>query len=88
MSWYLKVDGIVRTEVTTQPSSTYGLLSSYVICQNAVGESYMQMSSFVETPAGEKGMMLVAADANACETMSFTASTYPSLVVFAWYKPI
>lgn len=74
-SWYLKIDGIIRTEVATQPSAQYSLPSSYVICRNDVDFGYTQiMSSFVEAPSGEKGMLLVAAVANQC-SMSAIAST-------------
>jgi len=82
-SWYLKIDGIVRTELATRPSVEFGLPSSYVICRNIVEDSdgvrYMQMSSFVEAPTGEKGTLIVAVDAAACMNMMFTAIDMPSV---------
>ena len=77
-SYYLKIDGIVRTEVATRPSVEFSLSStSYVICRNIVEDEdfvkSMQMSSFVEAPTGEKGTLVVAGDANSCMNM-FTAS--------------
>jgi len=64
-TWYLTVDGIVRTEVDTQPSVEFSLSgTSYVICR--VVTDHLQMSSFVSAPTGEKGKLTVASSSSAC----------------------
>lgn len=66
----LKVDGIVRTELSTAPSVEYSIGStSYVICRVTATVSwwlYQRMSSFVEAPTGEKGTLMIASDAATC----------------------
>lgn len=77
-SVYLKIDGIIRTEVTTPPSLSFNPpLSSYVICRNAA----TPMSSFAEAP-GIKGKLFVAPNAAACQNMLFTAIDMPSVYFY------
>lgn len=86
---YLKIDGIVRTELAVAPSQQFSLPStSYVICHRVVadeeGQPSMLMSSFVEAPTGERGMLVVAPNSDACMKMMFTASKYQSNIFIAW----
>lgn len=80
-SYYLKVDGIVRTEVATPPSVEFDLsTTSYVICRSLMENefgTYMQFSNFVEAPTGEKGMLVVAPDANSCVNMNVDVIDMP-----------
>lgn len=74
-TWYLKIDGIVRTEVATQPSLAFtSFPSTYVICRNAA----TPMSSFVEA-SGMRGRLFVAPNATACQSMSFSTMDMPSV---------
>lgn len=76
-TWFLKVDGIVRTEVATRPSQS--LSSSYVICRNG-GEISRPISSFAEAPGGIKGKLFVAPNAAACQDMMMiTTVNMPSV---------
>ena len=73
-SFFLNVDGIARTEVSTAPSVEFSLPStSYVICRSVQPSiwpmpAYLKMSSFVQAPTGEKGTLTVAIDASSCMT--------------------
>lgn len=74
-TWYLKIDGVVRTEVAAQPSKAFtSFPSTYVICRNAA----TPMSSFVQAP-GMKGRLFVAPNATACQSMSFITMDMPSV---------
>ena len=80
-SYYLKVDGIVRTEVATRPSDDFSLgVNEYVICRHITTEpnnpydTYVQMSSFVQAPSGSNGQLVVATSAADCENNMVTVS--------------
>lgn len=85
-SVYLKIDGIVRTEVMTPPSLSFNSpVSSYVICRKGVTDParpVTHMSSFAEAP-GIKGKLYVAPNATACQNMLFTAIDMPSVYFYA-----
>jgi cullin-associated NEDD8-dissociated protein 1 len=65
-SYYLKVDGIARTEVSVPPSVEFNLPNaSYVICRG--GSNNMKMSDFFfHEPTGQRGTLLVASDSSMC----------------------
>ena len=57
------VDGVVRTEVATQPSVEFGLpSSSYVICRSVTS----RLSDFAVAPSGQRGTLPVAVNADGC----------------------
>lgn len=64
-STYLKINGIIRTEVDTAPSVAGGLPKSYVVCNYR--SSYMRMSSFVkDSVSGVKGTLTIATSSEDC----------------------
>jgi cullin-associated NEDD8-dissociated protein 1 len=65
-SFYLKIDGIVRTEVATPPSNEFGLPTSYVICRKHPTTGSMMSDFYFHEPTGQRGKLLVAADSNSC----------------------
>ena len=78
-TWFLKVDGIIRTEVTTRPLLNFTTpISSYVICRN-VENGVNQMSNFAEGPSGIKGKLFVAQSASSCQSMMFNTINMPSV---------
>ena len=82
-TWFLKVDGIIRTEVTRQPSLNFTTpISSYVICRNAVN-GVNRMSNFAEGPGGIKGKLFVAQSASSCQSMMFNTIDMPSVYFHA-----
>ncbi len=66
--FYLKVDGIVRTEVSTRPSADYNLGSTtYVICRKPSSQDTLRMSDFhFAASTGQHGTLLVATDSASC----------------------
>ena len=69
-SYFLKIDGIVRTEVPTRPSVEFSLPStSYVICRKDPDTDDMMSDFYYHQPTGQRGKLLVAADAEGCSTM-------------------
>ncbi|KAL7461606.1 hypothetical protein ACHAXS_002571, partial [Conticribra weissflogii] len=68
-SYYLKVDGIARTEVSAsaRPSVQHGIPSSYVICRKDPDQDAVRMSDFhYDSSSGQYGTLLVAADSDSC----------------------
>jgi cullin-associated NEDD8-dissociated protein 1 len=66
-TFYLKVDGIVRTEVSTRPSSQFSLPgTSYVICRKNPSTDAMMSDFYFHQPTGQRGSLLVATDSDGC----------------------
>jgi hypothetical protein len=65
-SYYLKIDGIARTEVVIPPSTEFGLNTSYVICREDLNTRAYMSDFYYHEPTGQKGRLLVAADSDSC----------------------
>jgi hypothetical protein len=79
-SYYLKIDGIARTEVAIRPSVTFNLPgTSYVICRKNPANDKLMSDFYHHAPTGLRGKLWVAADANGC-MMAPTASKFCTLL--------
>jgi cullin-associated NEDD8-dissociated protein 1 len=63
-SFYLKVDGIARTEVSQRPSVTFNIPgTSYVICRK---DPVVMSDFYYHTPTGDYGSLFVSTTADGC----------------------
>jgi hypothetical protein len=75
-SYYLKIDGIVRTEVGTPPSAEFGLPTSYVICREDPTTGAYMSDFYYHEATGQRGKLLVAADSDSCSNPTASKRYY------------